>query len=419
MKKLLILGGGVHESFLVNRAHLLGYYTIVTEHYDNGQCSPAKQYANESWDISWNDTDRLCEQCKSIGVNGVIAGFSEYKVEALIRLTEKLGLPCYCTMDQLNVTREKNFFKKTCRKYGLPTVHEFLSKCDVTDEDFPVIVKPVDRGGSIGITTAFNKEELDKSVEYALSLSDSKQIVIERFMRDYTKFDVYYLIIDGKYYYFTSSDTQMHQLSAGTETLQKIWTYPSRFEKSFLKLYDEKIQNMLKGCGIKQGYITISAFAKGDEFYFFETGFRLSGEHSFDISEMNIGINYIDYMIAIALGEDTSKFKPCYSDRTLYSIVLNYAGNVGKAMNIYGIDKIKELPCLRSLVQYKKEGDIVGTDEKPHPRVAMISLCSFDKELLIENARIVMDSYDVVDANECSLLLEKPSEDNFKCMEFI
>ena len=51
MKKLLILGGGVHESFLVNRAHLLGYYTIVTEHYDNGQCSPAKQYANESWDI--------------------------------------------------------------------------------------------------------------------------------------------------------------------------------------------------------------------------------------------------------------------------------------------------------------------------------------------------------------------------------
>ena len=88
-------------------------------------------------------------------------------------------------------------------------------------------------------------------------------------------------------------------------------------------------------------------------------------------------------------------------------------------MKIYGIDKIKELPCLRSLVQYKKEGDIVGTDEKPHPRVAMISLCSFDKELLIENAHIVMDSYDVVDANECSLLLEKPSEDNFKCMEFI
>lgn len=417
MKKLLILGGGVHETFLVNRAHLLGYYTIVAEHYNNGQCSPAKQYVDESWDISWNDTDILCKQCQQTGVNGVIAGFSEYKVEALIRLTEKLGLPCYCTMDQLNVTREKNLFKETCRKYGLPTVPEFLSKNDVADEDFPVIVKPVDRGGSIGITTAFNKEELDKSVEYALSLSDSKQIVIERFMRDYTKFDVYYLIIDGKYYYFTSSDTQMHKLSAGTETLQKIWTYPSRFEKSFLKQYDEKTQNMLKGCGITRGYITISAFAKGDEFYFFETGFRFSGEHSFDISEMNVGINYIDYMIAIAMGEDTGKFKPCYSGKTIYSIVLNYAGNVGKVGKVCGLDKIKSLPCLRSFVQYKKDGDILGTGEKPHPRVAMISLCGFDKQQLIDNARIVMEAYDVLDNNGHGLLLEKPTEENFKCME--
>lgn len=419
MKKLLVLGGGVHETFLVNRAHLLGYYTIVAEHFDDNRYSPAKQYADESWDISWNDIESLYKQCKIAGVNGVIAGFSEYKVEALIRLTEKLGLPCYSTMEQLNVTREKNLFKETCRKYEIPTVPEYLSKSEVSDTDFPVIVKPVDRGGSIGITTAFNKAELEKSIEYALSLSDSKQIVIEKFMREYTKFDVYYLIIDGNYYYFTSSDTQMHKLSAGTETLQKIWSYPSRFEKAFLNQYDAKIQNMLKGCGITKGYITISAFARDNEFYFFETGFRFSGEHSFDISEMNIGINYIDYMIAISMGEDTNKFNPTFSEKTLYSIVLNYAGNVGKAMKIKGLDKIKELPCLRSLVQYKNEGDIVGTEEKPHPRVAMISLCSFDKDLLIDNARIVMDSYDVVDSNDCSLLLEKPREDNLGCLELI
>lgn len=419
MDKLLILGGSVHESFLVKRARQLGYFTIVTEHYDNEQTSPAKKYANEAWDISWNDIEAVCAKCKEQGVKGIIAGFSEYKVEALIYVTERLGLPCYCTMEQLNVTREKNLFKETCRKYGLPTVPEYESMEDVSDADFPVIVKPVDRGGSIGITSAFNKEELKTSVEYALSLSDAKQVVIERFMFDYTKFDIYYLIINGEYYYFTSSDTKMCKPGKGAETLQKVWTYPSRYEKAFKEQYDEKVKNMLRGCGIKQGYITISAFAKNDEFYFFETGYRFSGEHSFDISEMNIGVNYIDSMIALAMGEDVSRLTPKYDPRTLYSIVLNYAGNIGNAASVKGLDAISSLDCLRSFIQYKKTGDEVGTEDKPHPRVAMISLCSFDKKKLIESATKVCECYDLVDTEGNSLIYDKPTSADFECMELV
>lgn len=420
MNKLLILGGGIHESYLVNRARQLGYYTIVTEYFGNSNVSsPAKAVADEAWDISWNDIDIVCKKCVEQKVDGVLTGFSEYKVDALIRITKQLGLPCYCTMDQLNITRQKQLFKATCREYGLPTVPEFVCIEDVNDSDFPVIVKPVDRGGSIGITTAYSRADLKKCIDYAMSLSDAKQVIIEKFMSNYSKFDIYYLIIDGEYYFITSSDTQMYKRSKGTETLQKVWTYPSCFESVFKEKYDNKIKAMLRGCDIKQGYITMSAFVRDGEFHFFETGYRFSGEHSFDISEMNMRVNYIDSMIAYAMGEDVSKFTPNYDSRTLYSIVLNYAGKEGKATAEKGIEKIMSLSCLKSFVQYKKAGDIIGTKDRPHPRVAMISLCSFDKQELIACAKMVCKYYDIVDANDHSLLYEKPNEANFQCMEFI
>ena len=105
-KKLLILAGSCHEVDLVRRAKELGIYTIVTDYYDL-ETSPAKKIADEYWNISWSDIDSLEKKCIQEKVDGVTAGYSEFTVENLIHLCQRLGLPCYCTMDQLDVTRDK------------------------------------------------------------------------------------------------------------------------------------------------------------------------------------------------------------------------------------------------------------------------------------------------------------------------
>ena len=69
-------------------------------------------------------------------------------------------------------------------------MHEYESPTLI--EKFPVIVKPVDRGGSIGISIANNKKELDKAVKYAMDMSVCKKIVIEDFIFDGIKIDIYY-----------------------------------------------------------------------------------------------------------------------------------------------------------------------------------------------------------------------------------
>ena len=61
-KKLLILGANVTECFVVNRAKDLGIYTIVTDNNTDIAKSPAKEIADEYWDISWSDINQLAEK---------------------------------------------------------------------------------------------------------------------------------------------------------------------------------------------------------------------------------------------------------------------------------------------------------------------------------------------------------------------
>ena len=103
---------------------------------------------------------------KKIKVDGVIAGYSEFRVENMIKLTKRLELPCYITEEQLEITRDKIKFKDCCRKYGVPVVKEYKTIEEVNE--YPVIVKPTDRAGSIGISIANNYDELLKAYKYDL-----------------------------------------------------------------------------------------------------------------------------------------------------------------------------------------------------------------------------------------------------------
>ena len=127
MDKLLILGATYHEIGIIKRAQNKGIYTIVTDSNLDWSKSPAKYMADEAWDISWSDIDALVEKCNEVKVNGVIAGFSEFRVENMIKLCERLGLPCTLSMEQLDITRDKIKFKKLCAEYGIQGVPELRS----------------------------------------------------------------------------------------------------------------------------------------------------------------------------------------------------------------------------------------------------------------------------------------------------
>ena len=411
-KKLLILAGSVHEVDLVKRAKELGVYTIVTDYYSIDD-SPAKRVADEYWNISWSDIDALEKKCTEEHVDGVTAGYSESTVECLIELCERLNLPCYCTKEQLSVLRDKSEFKKTCISFGVPTVKGYDSIVDVTH--FPVIVKPVDRGGSIGVGIANNSEELSTVFDFAMDQSYSKQVIIEDYI-DGIKFDVYYAIIDGKITFLSSSDTVDASNNNHDKVVQSGWLLPSKYESLYLNSVDSKMRDMISGLKLTNGFIFVSGFFVDKGFVFFESGFRLSGGHLYKFFE-EIGFpNIQDLFILHALNSKRKlKFDVNRND-DLRALVINYYAKEGRLTTMGGLEELRKVEHCKFVLPMCSIGTDCYQDKAILTKLCMVHLYSDNIEVLINDLRRTNSLFAATDRDGNDMVYDRMNEETVKSM---
>lgn len=407
-KKLLILAGGPNLVTLVERAKELGVYTVVTDYYDISD-SPAKLVADEYWNTSWSDIDALEKKCKENGIDGITTGYSENVVEACIKLCERLNLPCYSNMEQLEVTRNKDKFKESCRENAVPVVKEYKSINEV--ETFPIIVKPVDRAGSIGVGVAQNKEELKRVYDYAMEMSYSKKVIIEDFIYNGTKFDVIYGVCDGNICLLSSSDTISAKNNGFEKVVQSGWIFPSKYQDIFLKKVDSSIRNMIKNLGIQNGCIFYSGFAIPKEndvdFVFFETGFRLSGGHLYNYTNKKEIINILDIFIIHALiGKANLTFN---SDKQpdLKYLMVNYYLTDGTISKVSGIDEIRKNSDCNFILNLARIGKKCDSSKAILTKGAMIHLCNKSIDKLAEDLKVVNHLYSVENENKEDMIYDR------------
>lgn len=386
-KKLLVLGKSNTEVSVVKVAQSCGCYVIVTDQYTQPEITPARLVANEAWNISWTDYDTLESKCREVGVDGIIAGFSEFRVESMIEMCDRLGLPCYINREQLEITRDKNKFKQMCKKYNIPTVNEYTP--DDPNIQFPVIIKPTDRGGSIGINVAYNAVEYEKYLAYAYSMSPSKNVVIEDFIGDGVKFDCSYYIAGKQTLLIETCDTTMLTQQKGCETMQKAWTFPSKYEKDYINQVDNNVKKMLSDLGMECGVANISFFYRNGQFYVFETGFRLGGGQSFDYQRASSGIDYLTLMIKYALGQPLVFNSNLPAERgfaVTYSVYYKPQKN-SKVEHIIGKEKVQSIEELVTYLPILYEG-YVAEDDKPR-KIAMCTLYSKNLNVILDNIAII------------------------------
>lgn len=406
-KKLLILGATTGEVSLVRRAQQMGFYVIATDNHLDYDLAPAKKAADEAWDVSWSDIDQLEKMCRSSGVDGVIAGYSEFRVENMIKLCERLGLPSYINMEQLDITRDKVKFKECCRKYGVPTVKEY-SSVEAVDH-YPVIVKPTDRAGSIGISIASNQEELDAAYRYALESSVEKKVIIEDYLYDNVdKVDFYYWIEDGVITLLTSCDTVNAKDNGFSRVVQTAWLYPERHIASYDAKVRNQIENMIRGMGIQNGCIFFSGFVdENKDFVFFECGFRLEGAHQYYYTERRGPVNFLDTFILHALygSSRDAKRKPV-NDR-LKCVTINVFAKAGTIGAIRGCDEIAAMAdCTLALV-HGRVGQVCKDDRAILSKIVVMAFANESASKLKEDVDEAYGKLQILDADGNDLIYDR------------
>jgi len=354
-KRLLVLGCTPNEMSLVRRAQSYGVCVIVTDYNLDYNLSPVKRIADEAWDVSWSDIDALEEKCKETRVDGVMAGYSEFRVESMLKLCKRLHLPCYIDDRQLEITRDKIKFKNECRVCDVPVVRDFDSPNMVNC--FPVIVKPVDRAGSIGIGIANDRVTLEKVYQEALAVSTSDTAIIEEFMGEQKKFDAFYCVIDGEII-FLSTDDVVNSASNGLKrVVQSAWLLPSKYQDNFCgSEADIALRRLITRLDIRDGYIFFSGFADGKSFKFFECGFRLCGSNLFEYLRLLGKPDTLDLHIYHALTGSSSLARAeadaRRGDAELKQVTINVYSNPGTVSIIEGFEEIEKLPdCVFSVKQ--------------------------------------------------------------------
>lgn len=411
-KKLLILGGNPETAPLVEIANEMGIKTIVT----SGRSSdPAKKVAWKKFDIDGMDVPSLTHLARNEKVDGILVGVADVLVPAYCELCKALDLPCYATQEIVDVFSFKDSFKATCEKYGIHGIPEFHLDTKFMKEDldkivYPVMVKPVDSGGGVGMTVAYNESELRKGVETALAASHKKRFIVEKYM-NCDDMGLYYTFKDG---YCSASciyDRYTTEEQPGVSRVCLGGTYPSKhIDEYFNKLHDRAVK-MFHEIGIKNGVLMLSAFYENGEFYVYDTGFRLQGEAPHILMKAVHGFDQREMLIRFALtGSEGNVCLEKDDDARLrgkWAATLWFLLKQGKIAKIIGLKDIDKDSRVVANIQRLHEGDTVlpewiGNEKQVLTRMYLV--CD-NKDELADALRYYMSTVKVFDDSRNNLLL--------------
>lgn len=422
-KKLLILGGNPETSALVKVANEMGVRTIVTSgrHTDD-----AKRYAWKAFDVDGMDVPGLIALAREQQVDGVLVGVADILVPSYCKVCDALGFPCYATQRIVDVFSYKDVFKATCESYGIHGIPEFyldeeMKPQDVAKIKYPVMVKPVDNGGGVGMTVVYKETDLKAAVEKALAASPKKRFIVERYMDGVEDMGMYYTFKDG---YCSASciyDRYTSDEQPGMSRVCLGGTYPSKHMNEYMKRMHFNAVRMFKEIGIQNGVLMLSGFFEDGEFYVYDTGFRLQGEAPHLLLNAIYGYDQREMLIRFALTGDEGNNVDLYKEdpymKGKYAATVWFLLKRGKIAKIEGFDDIGSDQRVVDNVIRLHEGDEVpqdwiGNEKQVLTRLYMV--CD-SKEALADAIQEYQTKVKVTDMNGNNMLLK--GFDAYKVLE--
>lgn len=408
---LLVMGGFAQICDIVQHAKEKGIYVIVTDYL---QDSPAKRIADESYMISISDVDRIVNLCKERSVDGVMNYCIDPGQKPYQQICEKLGLSCYGTKEQFDILTNKDLFYDACLKNNVGVVPRYNLQVDcnmsqLSGVEFPIVVKPADGRASRGITICTDEKEVPHAIEKALSFSNRKRVIFEKYMNR-PEVCVKYFVSEGEIALTSMADLHSYFVN-GRRVYFSGQSFPSKYYKEYLETTDQTVRQMIRNLGIKNGPLSFSGFYDKGVFRFVDPSFRMGGAQDWRIVEKTTGVDISACLTNFAItgsmcGKDSIKrVDGKFADR--YSSIMYYLVKPGRIGKITGLEGILGVESVIGYHNNHVEGDVI-TREGTSDHVAVRILLVADSKTEIEkSAQKISSLISIVDDKGEDMILNK------------
>lgn len=301
-EKLLIIGAGWEQLPLVHKAKERGLYTIVTTTWNKERIPADKIFEADSRDLEL--LERIVEQEQP---HYITADECDYSMYAVAYLAEKYRLPGPSLAVQTitnNKFLQRKYVGSSCvlqPDYELCWNLE-MAKAAAERIGYPVMVKPVDNRGSIGVSKVQRSAELGRAWLAGIANSHSRMCLVEKCVIGQV------ITADGfcdsrGYEFVAPSNKEMYPENPN---LAKVVYYPGSFPQQMFQQIKEHAEAVASAIGIKFGFVHLEFIIEEttERIYFVEGANRGGGVYTSNLVMQHItGIDYCNALLDLAMGK--------------------------------------------------------------------------------------------------------------------
>lgn len=182
MKSLAIIGASYLQRPVVERAKQMGLRTICFSWPQGAVC---RDLCDVFYPISITEKDEILRVCREEHIDGICTIASDVAAPTVAYVVQRMGLPgnnyeAACKAHDKHLMREVlTAAGVDCPKYQVVSRGEQVTTDGLA---LPLIVKPTDRSGSLGVQKITNWDQLAHAIQEAEQVSIAGEALVEEFI---------------------------------------------------------------------------------------------------------------------------------------------------------------------------------------------------------------------------------------------
>lgn len=304
MKKLLVIGAGFLQDFVIQKAVSMGFETLAV---DADHDAIGFTHAHKHAVINIVDEKACLKYAKQEKIDGVLTAATDYGVLTAAFIAENMGLPGL-KYEVAQLIKNKYRVRKCLYEYQVDDTKQAFEVNTETDIEelaqkltYPVMVKPCDGSGSRGASRVDNASDLPNACEFAINVSITHRAEIESFIAG-TEYGAESLVVDGEIHVLSIMKKWMTKPPYYAELGHAI---PCGLPDDVEKKAKDCVFNAIKALGINHGSVNMDMLITNEgKVYIVDIGARMGGNMIGPcIIPYGTGIDYIGAMIQNAVGD--------------------------------------------------------------------------------------------------------------------